>query len=94
MFYRVLYYYYYYYLPTCFGRFCDQHQGVMQEYRMKVGSRVTYGKRVSCILTNFGLCTVLNVCLLVCFSDLVETKLIDNGAVFDIQVRTNKQSIA
>jgi len=22
----------YYYLPTCFGRFCDHHQDVIQEY--------------------------------------------------------------
>ena len=22
----------YYYSPTCFGRFCDHHQGVTQEY--------------------------------------------------------------
>jgi len=22
----------YYYLPTCFGRFCDHHQDVIQKY--------------------------------------------------------------
>jgi len=44
-------------------------------------------------LTNLGLCTVLSVCLLVGLFDLVEPKLIGNGAMFAIQVRTNKQSI-
>jgi len=45
-------------------------------------------------LTNLGLCTVLNVCFLVGLFDLVEPKLIGNGAVFAIQARTNKQSVA
>jgi hypothetical protein len=45
-------------------------------------------------LKNLGLCTVLNACLLVGLFDLVEPKLIGNGAVFAIQVRTKKQSMA
>ena len=62
---------------------------------MKVGSRVLMGDEGSAVkLTHLGLCTVLNVCLLVGLFDVVEPKLIGNGTVFAIQVRTNKQSIA
>jgi len=45
-------------------------------------------------LTNLGLCTVLNVCLLVGLFDLVEPELVGNETVFAIKVRTNKQSKA
>jgi hypothetical protein len=96
---RVHYYYYYYYYYSV-GRSAPGVLVVFVPGRvavglMKVGSRVTNGRRgVSCKIDKPWLVHGSECVLLVGLFDLVESKLIGNGAVFTIQVRTNKQSVA
>jgi hypothetical protein len=33
------YYIIYYYSPTCFGRFCDHHNGVTEQYKQYTNNR-------------------------------------------------------